>query len=63
MKKSIFALAAAITALVACNKNDVEPMTPQHQQPLEACELTVGISGGIELLKQLFIRFKLTAQG
>ena len=47
MKKSIFALAAAITALVACNKNDVEPMTPQHQQPLEACELTVGISGGM----------------
>ena len=47
MKKSIFAFAAALAALVACNKNDVEPMTPQNQEILQACELTVGITGNM----------------
>ena len=43
MKKSIFAFAAALAALVACNKNDVAPMQPQNQESLVPCELTVGI--------------------
>ena len=43
MKKSIFAFAAALAALVACNKNDVAPMQPQSQESLVPCELTVGI--------------------
>ena len=47
MKKSIFAFAAALAALVACNKNDVEPMAPQNQEPLLSCELTVGITGNM----------------
>ena len=47
MKKSIFAFAAALAALVACNKNDVAPMQPQNQETLEPCELTVGICGAM----------------
>ena len=44
MKKSIFAFAATLAALVACNKNDMAPMQPQNQpETLEPCELTVGI--------------------
>ena len=31
MKKSIFAFAAALVALVACNKNEATPMQPQNQ--------------------------------
>ena len=47
MKKSIFAFAAALAALVACNKNEATPMQPQNQESLEPCELTVGICGAI----------------
>ena len=47
MKKSIFAFAAALAALVACNKNDVAPMQPQSQESLVPCELTVGICGAM----------------
>ena len=47
MKKSFFAFAAALAAMVACNKNDVESMNPQQQEPLQACELTVGITGSM----------------
>ena len=47
MKKSIFAFAAALAALVACNKNDVAPMQPQNQELLVPCELTVGICGSM----------------
>ena len=47
MKKTIFAFAAALAALVACNKNDVAPMGPQTQESLEPCELTVGICGSM----------------
>lgn len=48
MKKSIFAFAAALAALVACNKNEVTPMGPQNQpETLEPCELTVGICGSM----------------
>ena len=47
MKKSIFAFAAALAALVACNKNEATPMQPQDQEPLVPCELTVGISGAM----------------
>ena len=47
MKKSIFAFAAALAALVACNKNDVAPMLPQNQESLVPCELTVGICGAM----------------
>ena len=47
MKKSIFAFAAALAALVACNKNDVAPMQPQNQESLVPCELTVGICGSM----------------
>ena len=47
MKKSIFAFAAALAALVACNKNDVAPMQPQNQESLVTCELTVGICGAM----------------
>ena len=47
MKKSIFAFAAALAALVACNKNDVAPIQPQNQETLEPCELTVGICGSM----------------
>ena len=48
MKKSIFAFAAALAALVACNKNDVAPMQPQNQpETLVPCELTVGICGAM----------------
>ena len=47
MKKSIFAFAAALAALVACNKNDVAPMQPQNQESLVPCELTVGICGAM----------------
>ena len=47
MKKSIFAFAAALAALVACNKNDVAPMQPQDQESLVPCELTVGICGAM----------------
>lgn len=48
MKKSIFAFAAALAALVACNKNDVAPMQPQNQpETLGPCELTVGICGSM----------------
>ncbi|MBR5273887.1 MAG: hypothetical protein IKU33_01440 [Bacteroidales bacterium] len=47
MKKSIFAFAAALAALVACNKNDMAPMQPQNQETLEPCELTVGICGAM----------------
>ena len=45
MKKSIFIFAAALAALVACNKNEATPMQPQDQESLVACELTVGICG------------------
>ena len=45
MKKSIFAFAAALAALVACNKNEATPMQPQDQESLVPCELTVGICG------------------
>ena len=47
MKKSIFAFAAALAALVACNKNEATPMQPQDQEPLVPCELTVGICGAM----------------
>ena len=48
MKKSIFVFAAALVALVACNKNEVTPMGPQNQpETLEPCELTVGICGSM----------------
>ena len=47
MKKSIFAFAAALAALVACNKNDVAPMQPQNQESRVPCELTVGICGAM----------------
>ena len=47
MKKSIFAFAAALAALVACNKNEATPMQPQNQDTLEPCELTVGICGSM----------------
>ena len=47
MKKSIFAFAAALAALVACNKNDVAPMQPQNHESLVSCELTVGICGAM----------------
>ena len=47
MKKSIFAFAAALAALVACNKNEATPMQPQKQELLVPCELTVGISGAM----------------
>ena len=47
MKKSIFAFAAALAALVACNKNEATPMQPQNQESLVPCELTVGICGAI----------------
>ena len=47
MKKSIFAFAAALAALVACNKNDVAPMQPQYQESLVPCELTVDICGAM----------------
>ena len=48
MKKSIFAFAAALAALVACNKNDVAPMQPQNQpETLKPCELTVGVCGAM----------------
>ena len=47
MKKSIFAFAAALAALVACNKNEATPMQPQNQESLVPCELTVGISGAM----------------
>ena len=47
MKKSIFAFAAALAALVACNKNEATPMQPQDQESLVPCELTVGICGAM----------------
>ena len=47
MKKSIFAFAAALVALVACNKNEATPMQPQNQDSLVPCELTVGICGAM----------------
>ena len=47
MKKSIFAFAAALAALVACNKNEATPMQPQGQESLAPCELTVGICGAM----------------
>ena len=47
MKKSIFAFAAALAALVACNKNEATPMQPQYQESLVPCELTVGICGAM----------------
>ena len=47
MKKSIFAFAAALAALVACNKNEATPMQPQNQESLVPCELTVGICGSM----------------
>ena len=47
MKKSIFAFAAALAALVACNKNEATPMQPQNQESLVPCELTVGICGAM----------------
>ena len=48
MKKSIFAFAAALAALVACTKNEATPMMPQNQlETLEPCELTVGICGAM----------------
>ena len=48
MKKSIFAFAAALAALVACNKNEATPMQPQNQpEALEPCELTVGVCGAM----------------
>ena len=47
MKKSIFAFAAALAALVACNKNEATPMQPQDQESLVPCELTVGICGSM----------------
>ena len=48
MKKSIFAFAAALAALVACTKNEATPMQPQnHPETLEPCELTVGICGAM----------------
>ena len=47
MKKSIFAFAAALAALVACNKNEATPMQPQNQASLVPCELTVGICGAM----------------
>ena len=48
MKKSIFAFAAALAALVACTKNEATPMQPQNQpETLEPCELIVGICGAM----------------
>ena len=47
MKKSIFAFAAALAALVACNKNEATPMQPQNEESLVPCELTVGICGAM----------------
>ena len=47
MKKSIFAFAAALAALVACNKNEATPMQPQNQESLVPCELTVDICGAM----------------
>ena len=47
MKKSIFAFAAALAALVACNKNEATPLQPQNQESLVPCELTVGICGSM----------------
>ena len=47
MKKSIFAFAAALAALVACNKNEATPMQSQNQESLVPCELTVGIRGAM----------------
>ena len=47
MKKSIFAFAATLAALVACNKNEATPMQPQDQESLVPCELTVGICGAM----------------
>ena len=47
MKKSIFTFAAALAALVACNKNESTPMTQQQPQTFEPCELTVGICGAM----------------
>ena len=47
MKISIFAFAAALAALVACNKNEATPMQPQNQESLVPCELTVGICGAM----------------
>ena len=47
MKKSIFAFAAALAALVACNKNEATPMQPQNPESLVPCELTVGICGAM----------------
>ena len=47
MKKSIFAFAAALAALVACNKNEATPVQPQNHEPLTPCELTVGICGAM----------------
>ena len=47
MKKSIFAFAATLAALVACNKNEATPMQPQNQESLVPCELTVGICGAM----------------
>ena len=48
MKKSIFVFAAALAALVACNKNEVTPVGPQNQsETLEPCKLTVGICGSM----------------
>ena len=48
MKKSIFAFAAALAALVACTKNEATPMQPQNEpETLHPCELTVGICGSM----------------
>ena len=47
MKKSFFAFAAALAALVACNKNEATPMQPQNQESLVPCELTVDICGAM----------------
>jgi uncharacterized membrane protein len=48
MKKSIFAFAAALAALVACTKNEATPMQPQNEpETLYPCELTVGICGAM----------------
>lgn len=46
MKKSIFAFAAALAALVACNKNETAPAV-QTPEALIPCELTVGICGSM----------------
>ena len=53
MKKSIFAFAAALAALVACNKNEATPMQPQNQESLVPCELTVVTAVALVMAPQM----------